>query len=274
MKIDCKNKALSIKNSIKKYIEMNDIKPSLHIIQVGYNEASSRYIRGKLSDCKEVGIECELHKLDKNITENEVVNLIKTLNTNANVDGIIVQLPLPKHINEKTITNIITKEKDVDGFKLDSQFTPCTPKGVMKMLEDIELDGKNVTIVGRSDIVGKPLIPLLLNENANVTICHSHTSKKDLVNFINNSDVLITATGNRNAIDYKLIDKGITIIDVGINFDDIGKLCGDIYHRDIASILENDYNITPVPNGLGLMTRACILENTLEAYEYNMKEGD
>lgn len=269
MYIDCKKKAQEIKNGLKQKISMNEDKPILTIVQVGNNPASNSYVKGKIKDCKEVGIICNHIKYEnEKITEDELT--ADLLQLQKECDGIIVQLPLPKHLKIESILPYVYKEKDVDGFLADSPFTPCTPNGIMTILEEVtDLCGKDVLIINRSNIVGRPLVNLLLDKDATVTIAHSKT--KNIRSKINKADIIITAVGIPNFITYNDLfyyDKPLIqhkrqiIIDVSINRDENGKLCGDVEKgcEDIA-------DITPVPNGIGLMTRASLLQNVYKSYE-------
>ena len=270
--------------SCKKYydIRMTEIKetvskmervPTLLIIQVGDNEASNRYVRNKVKDCESVGIKAGVKKFNESITEDELIKyMINNLGYNKNhtthYNGVIVQLPLPKHIDERLIKNLIPSYMDVDGF-VNPGVTPCTPRGIMDWLKfnGVDLDGKNVTIIGRSDLVGKPLAELMLKENATVTVCHSHTV--NLSENLQNADIIVSAVGKRNLLDDYVIFLGRTdehifpiVIDVGINFDENGKICGDCD----KSLYQNYYlgYITPVPKGVGLLTRVALLDNLLD----------
>ena len=257
----CKEYVNTIKENLKKDIENLNIKPTLAIVQVGDEYASNKYIKGKMKDCDEVGIYCFLEKFDENISEKELLEQINKIQKNVN--GIIVQLPLPKHINIKNVINIIDDDKDVDGFKIASNFKPCTPLGIFKLLNKItNLDGKNVCIIGRSEIVGHPMANLLITQsNATVTICNSYT--KNLSMYTKNADVIISAVGKIHTITKDMVKNGAIIIDVGINMDENGKMCGDVDYNDVVDKCEF---ITPVPGGIGLITRVTLLENTLKAY--------
>lgn len=268
MIIDCKEKAKQIKNNIKTELEkISGRPPQLFIVQVGDNEASNRYVKNKIKDCEEVGIVADLIKLEENITTDDLVEELLKIQYKKVCDGVIVQLPLPKHINEKEIIDTILLSKDVDGFRVNSPFTPCTPKGIMKIfeMENIDLNGKDVLIINRSEIVGKPLINLMLDKNATVTIAHSKSKYVD--ELINRNEIIITAVGKPNFINKNNLNRYTeTIIDVGICFDEDGKLCGDVEKG-----LEEYFDITSVPGGVGLMTRAMLLENVLEAYKTEEK---
>ncbi|MCI9093266.1 MAG: bifunctional methylenetetrahydrofolate dehydrogenase/methenyltetrahydrofolate cyclohydrolase FolD [Coprobacillus sp.] len=251
--------------------------PQLTVILVGNNQASQTYVRNKERGCAYVGMLSDIILKDENISEDELINEIKRLNNDANVDGILVQLPLPAHINENKILDLIDPSKDVDGFhptnvaKLmlgQNGLVPCTPKGMMVLLDEINYDltGKEVVVVGRSNIVGKPVSLLCLQKNATVTIAHSRT--KDLKEVCQRADVLIAAIGKAKFFTKDYIKKGAIVLDVGINRDENNKLCGDVDYDDVKDIVSY---ITPVPGGVGPMTIAMLLENTLQAYE--QREG-
>lgn len=259
MIIDCKSIAQDIKNKIKNIIAEDDYAPILHIYQVGDNPASNAYIRGKLRDCEEVGIEVELIKLPENITEDGLNDKIQEDYNYENVDGIIVQLPLPKHINPKNI--YIPDELDVDGFNSTSKFQPCTPLGVMKIFDSIgyNLDGKNVLVCGQSSIVGHPLVDMLIKRHCNVISVNSTgTPMKDTALEMRMVDVVISAVGKRNFITTRGLDRVEVCIDVGINYDENGKQHGDC--ADAVYDME-DIKVTPRIGGVGLMTRAMLLYN-------------
>lgn len=263
MIIDCKSIAQDIKDKIKNIIAEADYTPVLHIYQVGDNPASNAYIRGKLRDCEEVGIEVELIKLPENITEDELNNKILEDYNWEYVDGIIVQLPLPKHINPKNI--YIPDAVDVDGFNSTSPFQPCTPLGVMKILDSIgyDLDGKNVLVCGQSDIVGHPLVDMLIKRHCNVISVNSTGSaiKTTAIGF-GIVNVIISAVGKRDFIStFDLFDTDVCI-DVGINYDENGKQHGDC--TDAVYDMK-DVKVTPRIGGVGLMTRAMLLYNVCVA---------
>ena len=263
MIIDCRSIAQDIKDKIKNIIAEDDYAPILHIYQVGDNLASNAYIRGKLRDCEEVGIEAELIKLPEEITEDELNDKIQEDYNYENVDGIIVQLPLPKHIDPKNIC--IPDELDVDGFNSTSPFQPCTPLGVMKIFDSIgyNLDGKNVLVCGQSDIVGRPLVDMLIKRHCNVISVNSSGSfMKCTALAMDMVDVIISAVGKRNFITPLGIDRVEVCIDVGINYDENGKQHGDcsdaVYNMD-------GIKVTPRIGGVGLMTRAMLLYNVCVA---------
>ena len=238
-------------------IQKMDKKPALSIYQVGDNEASNRYVRNKLKDCAEVGIEAELKKFPEDATTKELLKAI----VNDAADGIIVQLPLPKQIDVAMLTAVLPVEKDVDGFKNGSLFMCCTPGGIIKYLEDCGFcfEGSNAVIVGRSSIVGKPMARYLLDRNCTVTICHSLTKKSYLFDLLNWADLVVCAVGKNGIIRTSQADPRTVIIDVGINFDENGKLVGDVINDT------NSERVTPVPGGVGLLTRCQLLANTIQA---------
>lgn len=263
MIIDCKSIAQDIKDKIKNIIAEANYAPVLYIYQVGDNPASNAYIRGKLRDCEEVGVEAELIKLPEETTEDGLNDKIQEDYNYDNADGIIVQLPLPKHINPRNI--IIPDELDVDGFNHTSPFQPCTPLGVMKIFDSIgyNLDGKNVLVCGQSDIVGRPLVDMLIKHHCNVISVNSSGSfMKCTALAMDMVDVIISAVGKRNFITPLGIDRVEVCIDVGINYDENGKQHGDcsdaVYNMD-------GIKVTPRIGGVGLMTRAMLLYNVCVA---------
>ena len=271
MIIDCKSIAQDIKNKIKNIIAEDDYAPVLHIYQVGDNPASNAYIRGKLRDCKEVGIEAELIKLPEETTEDGLKDKIQEDYNYENADGIIVQLPLPKHIDPKNIC--IPDELDVDGFNSTSKFQPCTPLGVMKIFDTIgyDLDGKNVLVCGQSDIVGRPLVDMLIKRHCNVISVNSSGSfMKCTALAMDMVDAIISAVGKRNFITPLGLDRVEVCIDVGINYDENGKQHGDC-SDDVYEM--EDIKVTPRIGGVGLMTRAMLLYNVCVAKygEYKME---
>ena len=263
MIIDCKSIAQDIKNKIKNIIAEDGCAPILHIYQVGDNSASNAYIRGKLRDCEEVGIKAELIKLPEETTIGNLNFEIWTDYIYKNIDGIIVQLPLPKHINPKAIR--IPDRLDVDGFNTTSEFQPCTPLGVMKIFDSIgyDLDGKNVLVCGQSDIVGRPLVDMLIKRHCNVISVNSSGSfMKCTALAMDMVDVIISAVGKRNFITPLGLDRVEVCIDVGINYDENGKQHGDC--ADAVYEMEN-IKVTPRIGGVGLMTRAMLLYNVCVA---------
>ncbi len=278
--LDGKLTAAKVKSNIAAQIE-NDKKaglraPGLAVILVGENPASQVYVRNKIKDCGETGIESKPFILPETTSENELIEIIKRLNDDKSVDGILVQLPLPKGIDERKVIETISPKKDVDAFhpsnvgritlRLDG-FAPCTPAGVMRLLEEYNIDiaGKNCVVVGRSNIVGKPMALLLLAKNGTVTVCHSKTP--DLASFTKSADILVVAVGRAKMITADMIKDGAVVVDVGMNRVD-GKLCGDV---DFDGCKEKASFITPVPGGVGPMTRAMLLENTYLSYSRSQK---
>ena len=263
MIIDCKSIAQDIKNKIKNIIAEADYAPVLLIYQIGDNHASNAYIRGKLRDCEEVKIKAKYIKLPEKTTEDELNKMILQNRIYEEADGIIVQLPLPKHINPKNI--IIPDELDVDGFNFTSPFQPCTPLGVMKIFDAIgyDLDGKNVLVCGQSDIVGRPLIDMLIKRHCNVISVNSSGSfMKCTALAMDMVDVIISAVGKRDFITPLGLDRVEVCIDVGINYDENAKQHGDC--ADAVYGME-DIKVTPRIGGVGLMTRAMLLYNVCVA---------
>ena len=247
------------------------IEPCLAVIMVGENPASQVYVKGKVKDCAECGIKSlEIH-LPAETTQNELLQKLAELADDASVHGLLVQLPLPVHIDEKTVIEAIPPQKDVDGFTAvnvgrmmigEECFLPCTPAGCMEMIRStgVSISGKNAVVIGRSNIVGKPAAMLLLRENATVTICHSRT--ENLKQVCANADILVAAVGRAGFVTGDMVKPGAVVIDVGINRNAQGKLCGDV---DYDAAAEKAGYITPVPGGVGLMTRAMLMQNTLQA---------
>ena len=272
MIIDCKSIAQDIKNKIKNIIAEADYAPVLHIYQVGDNPASNAYIRGKLRDCEEVGIKAELIKLPEETTIGNLNFEIWMDYVYKNIDGVIVQLPLPKHINPQNIC--IPDAVDVDGFNSTSPFQPCTPLGVMKIFDSIgyDLDGKNVLVCGQSNIVGRPLVDMLIKRHCNVISVNSSGSfMKCTALAMDMVDVIISAVGKRDFITPFGLDRVEVCIDVGINYDENGKQHGDC----AAAVYEmEDIKVTPRIGGVGLMTRAMLLYNVCVAKygEHKMEE--
>lgn len=269
--IDGKAISAKVRNEIKAEVEKMEIKPGLAVIIVGEDPASQVYVRNKAKGCEEVGFYSEVHRLPEQTTEEELLALINKLNESDKIDGILCQLPLPKHLDEKAVINAIRADKDVDAFhpvntgKImigDYDFLPCTPAGVMRLISEtgIEVSGKKCVVVGRSNIVGKPMAMLLLQKNGTVTICHSRTA--DLKKECLEADILVVAIGKAKFITADYVKPGATVIDVGMDRDENGKLCGDV---DFDSVSEIAGAITPVPGGVGPMTIAMLLTNTLKA---------
>lgn len=257
-----------LKNQINKYTSKGLKAPSLCVIQVGDNPASNSYVKGKVKDCDEVGIYVEHIKLDEKINKANLRIKIEECCQGSKFSGIIVQLPLPQNIDVEEITNCIPATKDVDGFRRDSYFDPCTPKGIMDWLEynNYDVAGKDVTVVGRSKIVGKPLVNMLIDKGATVTCCNSKTSC--LMAHTSWADLVISAIGKPKYFDGLDFDDPDIIVDVGINRDEDGKLCGDVDREDVLDLCKDTY-VTPVPGGVGLLTRLALLENVVKAYEMN-----
>lgn len=278
--IDGKKISQEIKDELKeKVAELKEagIKICLAVIQVGNNPASTVYVGNKKKACAYVGIESLAYELPEETTEDELLNLVQELNEKKEVNGILVQLPLPKHINEDKVIKTISPEKDVDGFHPESVgalsigqkgFVSCTPAGIIQLLKrsDVEIDGKECVIIGRSNIVGKPMALLLLRENGTVTICHSHTP--DLKAVTKRADILVVAIGKAKMIDADYIKEGAVVIDVGMDRDENGKLCGDV---DFESAKEKASAITPVPGGVGPMTIAMLMNNCVESALMNQE---
>ncbi len=275
--INGKELAKEIRLKLKEKVEKENLKPKLAVILCGDDEASKVYVRNKSKACDEVGIEFEEHLLPTTTTQEELLNLIDKLNNDENIDGILLQSPIPKGLNIEEAFERIMPEKDVDGFnpynvgKLcigEDGFIPCTPLGIMKMFEkyNIDLEGKKAVIVGRSNIVGKPMAQCLLSKHATVTICHSRT--KDLKEELKDADIVVVAVGRREIIKADMIKEGAVVIDVGMNRNDEGKLCGDV---DFENVSKKASFITPVPGGVGPMTVAMLMNNVIKAYEKRRK---
>ncbi len=245
--------------------------PTLAVILVGDNQASAVYVRNKKKDCEECGFESLSYELPADYGEEKLIELVEALNKDPKVDGILVQLPLPKGYDERKVINAISPDKDVDSFhpvnagKLligEDGFLPCTPAGIVALLEkyDIDVSGKRCVVVGRSNIVGKPMALLLLRKNGTVTIAHSRTV--NLADITREADILVSAVGKAKFITADMIKEGAVVIDVGMNRNEEGKLCGDV---DFAACKDKASYITPVPGGVGPMTRAILMKNTLRA---------
>lgn len=272
--LDGKNVAKKIKDNLK--IEVDNLKkkgiyPKLAVIMVGEDKASRVYVKNKSKSCEQVGVEFEEYLFDENITQEELMKKIYELNNDDTVNGILLQSPIPRHLNEQEAFNAISPKKDVDGFNAINVgnlslgkdcFISCTPFGIIKMLEDykINLEGKHAVIIGRSNIVGKPMIQCLLEKNATVTVCHSRT--KNLETITKQADILIVAMGKPKFITKEFIKKGAIVVDVGINRLDDGKICGDV---DFETVEPISSFITPVPGGVGPMTIAMLMNNVIKA---------
>ena len=260
-----------VKVEVTKIVKEKNITPGLAVILVGNDAASATYVASKAKACKDAGIYSVVHEMPESITQEELLETINMMNNNPKLDGILVQLPLPKHIDTTTVLEAINPLKDVDGFhpynvgrmvsNLDS-FLPATPFGVMRMFEEhnIELSGKDVVVIGSSDIVGKPMASLLINKKATVTVCNSRT--KDLKAHTSKADIVIIAVGVPYLLKEDMVKDGAVVIDVGINRLDTGKLVGD---ADFEGLKNKCSHLTPVPGGVGPMKNAMLLKNTIKA---------
>lgn len=266
--IDGKALAAALREELRIKIEKAEKKPGLAVVIVGEDPASKIYVRNKIKACAEVGIRSYAYELPENATQEQVHALLDELATDQNVDGILLQLPLPKGLNSEEAMAHIPNEKDVDGFSAQNlglltlhkeRVVACTPLGVMKILEreGVDLEGKNAVVVGRSETVGKPMSMLLLNANATVTTCHSKT--KNLKEICQRADILVCAVGKAKFITEDMVKEGAIVIDVGMNRDENGKLCGDV---DFENVKEKTSLITPVPGGVGPMTITMLMYNT------------
>ncbi len=274
--LDGKKTAQKVKDALKERVEQlkkDGLTPGLAVIIVGNDSASRVYVNNKKKACEYVGIHSEEYALPEETTQDELISLVKRLNEKADIHGILCQLPLPKHINEEAVINAIDPQKDVDAFhpinvgKImigNFDFLPCTPAGVMELIDEsgIDLTGKHCVVVGRSNIVGKPQAMLLLHRNATVTICHSKT--ENLPQVCQTADVLVVAVGRAKMVDESYIKEGAVVIDVGMDRDENGKLCGDV---DFDSACKKAGYITPVPGGVGPMTIATLMKNAVTAAE-------
>ena len=271
MIMDGKALAAKKKEEIRENAAKLRRQPGLAVILVGDNPASQVYVRNKEKDCEECGILCYDYRLPQDATQDQVLELVEKMNNYGAVDGILVQLPLPPQIDERVVLEAIAPDKDVDAFHPENvgrimqgqaYYKPCTPAGVMELLHEYGIDpaGKHCVVVGRSNIVGKPMAMLLLHEDATVTICHSKT--KDLKAQCLQADILISAVGKQNLITADMVKPGAVVIDVAMNRNEAGKLCGDV---DFTAVSEVASYITPVPGGVGPMTRAMLMENTYKA---------
>ena len=254
-------------------LKARGIQPHLAILLVGEDPASQVYVKHKVADSEQTGLKATLERHPATMTEADLLARIRTLNDDPSVHGILVQLPLPKHMDSHKVIETISPAKDVDGFHVASAgalmvgqpgFWPCTPYGCLKMLDSIGFDlrGKHAVVIGRSNIVGKPMAMMLLGRDATVTVCHSRT--RDLKSHTLQADIVVAAVGKRDVLTADMVKPGAVVIDVGMNRDDAGKLCGDV---DFAGVKEVAGWITPVPGGVGPMTRAMLLVNTIEAAE-------
>lgn len=270
-----------VKDELKKEVEelsQRGKQTGLAVVLVGDDSASKVYVRNKEKACEEVGIYSEVHRLSENTSEEELLKLINELNENDKIDGILVQLPLPKHLDDKVIIDNIKPEKDVDAFhpsnvgKImigDYDFLPCTPAGIMELIHEsgVEVDGKTCVVIGRSNIVGKPMSMLLLHENGTVTTCHSHT--KNLAEVTKSADILVAAVGIPKFVKADMVKPGAVVIDVGMDRDENGKLCGDVDFNEVETVAGA---ITPVPGGVGPMTIAMLMRNTVTASKKKLEK--
>ena len=272
--LDGKALSAQCKETIRKEVEelaAKGCRPGMAVVLVGENPASKVYVRNKEKDCQECGIYSAMYHLPEETSEKELLELLDTLNHDASIHGILVQLPLPKQINSQRVIEAIDPQKDVDAFHPTNvgyltqgmpRFAPCTPAGIVKLMEAYKIDpaGKHCVVIGRSNIVGKPMALLLLQKNGTVTICHSGT--KDLKAQTLQADILISAVGKTGFVTEDMVKDGAVVIDVAMNRNSEGKLCGDV---DNAAVSQKASAITPVPGGVGPMTRVMLLENTLTA---------
>lgn len=269
--IDGKAISTAIKNELKKEVADNNIKATLAVIQVGNDPASSVYVGNKKKACEYIGIGSASYELPEETSEEELLKLIDDLNADDSINGILVQLPVPKHIDDKKIIERISPLKDVDGFHPESVgnlcigrdgFVSCTPAGIIELLKrsDITIEGKECVVIGRSNIVGKPMALLLIANNGTVTVCHSKT--KDLKAVCKRADILVAAVGKPKMINSEYVKEGSVVVDVGIHRMENGKLCGDVDFDDVKDIVSA---ITPVPGGVGPMTIAMLMVNCVKA---------
>ena len=275
--LDARELVVKKVDELKSRVDKLSKKPSLVIIRVGDDFASGKYVANKIKKCNEVGIDSKIIHFDGDVKQEVVEETILNLNKDEDITGILLQLPIPKHLDEDYLTNLIEDEKDVDGFTignmgklslgLESNIA-CTPRGIITLLKEfnIEIEGQDVLIINRSNIVGKPLAQLFLKENATVTIAHSKT--KNLKEKIVLSDIVVTAVGKANFLRADDFKNNTTIIDVSINFNELGKMCGDVAKEDYDVLInEKQCNLTPVPNGVGQMTVIELIEQTIEIAE-------
>lgn len=273
--IDGKKVSAQVKEEVRKQTlelkEMHGITPGLAVVIVGDDPASRVYVNNKKKACEVVGFKSEEYALPASTTQEELLELVNTLNNKSDINGILVQLPLPKHLDDKAVIEAINPQKDVDAFHAvnvgkimlgEYDFLPCTPSGVMEMLHayDIPVSGKNCVVIGRSNIVGKPMAMLLLHENGTVTICHSRT--QNLTEVCREADILVAAVGKPKFVTADMVKEGAVVIDVGMDRDENGKLCGDV---DFENVKDKCSYITPVPGGVGPMTISTLMKNTLKA---------
>lgn len=269
--IDGKAISKKVREAVKQDVKTLPTKPCLLVILVGHDQASEIYVASKEKACKNTGIESRTIRLDENVAQKEVIDCIKKANADKDITGILVQMPLPGHMNPKTVVDAIDPNKDVDGLHAINQgklmlgekgIIPATPKGIMRLLQEyyVDLEGKNAIVIGRSMLVGKPLAMLLLQKNATVTMAHSKT--KNLKEICQNMDIIVSAVGKPKTVTEDMVKEGAVIIDVGTNRV-LGTLVGDV---DYLLVAPKTSRITPVPGGVGPMTIACLLENVVECY--------
>lgn len=273
--IDGKKVSAQVKEEVRKQTlelkEAHGITPGLAVVIVGDDPASRVYVNNKKKACEVVGFKSEEYALPASTTQEELLELVNTLNNKSDINGILVQLPLPEHLDDKAVIEAINPQKDVDAFHAvnvgkimlgEYDFLPCTPAGVMEMLHsyDISVSGKNCVVIGRSNIVGKPMAMLLLHENGTVTICHSRT--QNLAEVCRGADILVAAVGKPKFVNADMVKEGAVVIDVGMDRDENGKLCGDV---DFENVKDKCSYITPVPGGVGPMTISTLMKNTLKA---------
>ena len=275
--LDARELVVKKVDELKSRVDKLSKKPSLVIIRVGDDFASGKYVANKIKKCDEVGIDSKIIHFDGDVKQEVVEETILNLNKDEDITGILLQLPIPKHLDEDYLTNLIEDEKDVDGFTIGNMGklslglesnVACTPRGIITLLKEfnIEIEGQDVLIINRSNIVGKPLAQLFLKENATVTIAHSKT--KNLKEKIVLSDIVVTAVGKANFLRADDFKNNTTIIDVSINFNELGKMCGDVAKEDYDVLVnEKQCNLTPVPNGVGQMTVIELIEQTIEISE-------
>lgn len=274
IKYSCKEYVSHVKENLKEEISGLKVKPTLVVIQIDDNPASNSYIKGKKKDCEEVGIRCIHVKLNSNEhSQKDLENIINEYDNSMNVHGIIIQLPIPDKYDIDRLQHCVSPEKDVDGFRVDSKHKPCTPKGILDWLEYNNYDfvGKNAVVIGRSKIVGKPLVNMLIDKGATISCCNSHTTLFARIRLLQNANLVVSAIGKPRFFDchdfYKpIIGNNLeVVVDVGINRDENGKLCGDVDGTDFEKFLPYTY-LTPVPGSVGLLTRVTLLTNLMRAY--------
>lgn len=278
--MDGKALAAKLKRQVREEAEKLPRRPGLAVILVGNDPASRVYVNGKKKDCEECGFYSEEYALQEKTSQRELLALVKELNARENIDGILVQLPLPAHLEQEEILKAIDPRKDVDCFHPENVgamfvgaagFLPCTPAGVMTLLDEYGIDpaGKRAVVLGRSNIVGKPMAMLLLGRNATVTVCHSQTP--NLAELCQQADILVSAVGKAGIVSADMVKEGAVVVDVAMNRDGQGKLCGDVE----AEVAEKASYLTPVPGGVGPMTRAMLMKNTLFSAQrrQNLQEG-